>query len=160
MVKVLMFYLWMTSRPILFVCPMLPSSKSKVVKTIVCRTWASFKCLCLNHLHCQLSLLFFLHSCDWNTGALVEINLSCVQLQPFSKPWANCIFTMSFLLKTHPQIMNQWPIKKLKNIHPSDNSSDKFLPRIFEKSSFARLLLFSRHLDAETLRLGKVLSGK
>ena len=30
----------------------------------------------------------------------------------------------------------------------------------FEKSGFARLLLFSRHLDAETLRLGKVLSGK
>ena len=147
MVNVPMFYLWMTIRPILFVCPMLPSSKSKVVKTIVCRTWASFKCLCLNHLHCQLSLLFFLHSCNWNTST-------------FSKPWANCIFTMSFLPKTHPQIMNQWPMKKLRNIHRSDNSSDKFLPRIFEKSSFARLLLFSRHLDAETLRLGKVLSGK
>ena len=126
------------------------------------RTWAfkfqvsSFKCPSLNHLHCQV-LLLLLHSCTiWNT---LE-----VQTLTFSKPFTNYISNMQCLLELsrkqiliHPSL-----VSKSKNPKTQENiqSIGWFPAWNFEKSGFARLLLFSRHLDAETLRLGNVLSGK
>ena len=73
--------------------------------------------------------IIFTASCHFYFIAFLQLKYWCTswnQLElcatsTFSKPWANCIFTMPFLLKTNHQIMNQWPLKKLKNIHPSDN---------------------------------------